>query len=244
MIEKNSEFVKMKIKGLQKFTLLDYPEKLACTIFLFGCNFRCGFCHNPELVTQDSNPEISKEKILKFLEKRKNQLEAVCITGGEPLLTLEKNFLIEIKDLGYLIKLDTNGSFPEKLEELLEENLIDYVAMDLKNSKEKYSLTSGVNVNLENIEKSIKLIVNSGVEYEFRTTIIPELHNEKDLENLGNWIFSLLEKKPNKYYLQGFKNFGKFIDMKYKNVDDCQKEHLQNLKKISEKYFKKVEIRV
>jgi pyruvate formate lyase activating enzyme len=234
----------MKIRGLQKFTLLDYPEKLACTIFLFGCNFRCGFCHNPELVTQDSNPEISKEEILNFLKKRQNQLEAVCITGGEPLLTLEKDFLIEIKDLGYLIKLDTNGSFPEKLEELLEENLIDYVAMDLKNSKEKYSLTSGANVNLENIEKSIKLIVNSGVEYEFRTTIIPELHNEKDLENLGNWIFSLLEKKPKKYYLQGFKNFGKFIDMNYKNVDDCQKEHLQNLKKISEKYFKKVEIRI
>ncbi|RKX59006.1 MAG: anaerobic ribonucleoside-triphosphate reductase activating protein, partial [Thermodesulfobacteriota bacterium] len=129
----------MKIKGIQELTLIDYPGKLACTLFLYGCNFRCGFCHNPELVLAPLGNDYTQEEILKFLEKRKGQLEGVCITGGEPLMTIDIEFLNKIKDLGYSIKLDTNGSFPELLEELIKDKLIDYIAMDVKIGKDKYN---------------------------------------------------------------------------------------------------------
>ena len=148
----------MLIKGFQKTTLIDYPEKIACTIFLHGCNFRCGFCHNPELVLTSNSKEYSQKEILDFLEKRKKYLDAVCITGGEPLATLEKNFVKKIKSLGYLIKIDTNGSFPEKLKEFLDENLVDFVSMDIKSSKEKYLFVVGKSVDFEKIEESMKLV--------------------------------------------------------------------------------------
>jgi len=234
----------MNVKGIQKFTLLDYHGKIACTLFLFGCNFRCGFCHNPELVLKDINPEISKKEILDFLKKRKNQIEGVCITGGEPLLTLEKDFLVEIKKLGYPIKLDTNGTFPKKLKEFIDDELIDYIAMDLKGSKENYSKIVCMPIEIKNIEESIKIIVNSNLDYEFRTTIIPKFHSKKEIESLGKWVNNLVDKKPKNYFLQGFKNMGKFIDSSYKEEKDTSEELLKELKETSKKYFENVKIRI
>ena len=234
----------MIIAGLEKFTLLDYPGKIACTIFLFGCNFRCGYCHNPELVLSKPKNSFSKDKVLSFLEKRKNQLEAVCFTGGEPLLTLEKEFLKSIKKLGYLIKIDTNGSNPEKLKELIDEDLVDFVAMDIKSSGEKYSEVTGVKIKLGKIHESIKIIVSSKVDYEFRTTILMKYHNSREIENIGSQLFEIINKKPKKYVLQGFVNQGKIIDSHLNTEPNVKKEYLLELKKIAEKYFEKVEIRI
>lgn len=231
----------MKIKGIQKTTLIDYPGKIACTLFLFGCNFRCGFCHNPELVIREESTDLNEEEILEFLEKRKNKLDGVCFTGGEPLLSLEKEFVKKIKEKGYLIKIDTNGSFPEKLKEFIEEKLVDYIAMDLKSSEKKYSEIVNVRVDLKKIEESIKLIVNSGLDYEFRTTVIPNIHDE--IENIGKWVLSLIGGKGKKYCLQGFVNNGKFNDEKFNDEKDFSKEKLNDLKVITEKYFDGVEVR-
>lgn len=233
----------MKIAGIQKTTLIDFPNKIACTLFIYGCNFRCGFCHNPELVIEKLKNEISEEKILEFLEKKKKYLEGVCITGGEPLLSIDINFLKKIKEMGYLIKIDTNGSFPEKLKEVIDKKLVDFIAMDIKSSKEKYKEVSFSNIDVEKIEKSIKLISTSGIDYEFRTTIVDLFHDKEELEKMGKWVEKILEKKLKKFILQGFKNNGKFIDEKFNKIKDTSSEKLKELKKISEKYFEKVEIR-
>lgn len=227
----------MIISGIQKTTLIDYPGKVACTIFLFGCNMRCGFCHNPELVLKNINPQIFESEILNFLKKRKGILEGICITGGEPLLTLEKQFLKKIKSLGYNIKLDTNGSFPNKLKELIDENLIDYIAMDIKSSKENYSKTCGTEIDLDNIERSIKLIHFSGLDYEFRTTIVPKIHDEKEMIALSKWLNELLKEKPKKYFLQGFRNAGKFIDNNYQKEKNILGEELEKLNKKITSFF-------
>lgn len=232
----------MKIKSLQKTTLIDYPGKIACTIFLFGCNFRCGFCHNPELVIKEEIKDISEKEVLDFLEKRKKYLDGVCITGGEPLMTLEKSFLKEIKNLGYKIKVDTNGSFPEKLREFIEEELIDFVSMDIKSSKEKYKELSNSEVDLEKIEDSIK-IISDLKEYEFRTTILEKFHTKEDIEKLSKWVYEITGKKPKKFVLQGFKNNGKFVDSSFNMEKNTSERHLNELKHISEDYFEKVEIR-
>lgn len=235
----------MKIKGLQKTTLLDYPGKIACTIFLFGCNFRCGFCHNPELVLveKEDKKTFSEQEILEFLKKRIEHLEGICITGGEPLLTLDKEFLKKIKVLGYLIKIDTNGTNPEKLKDFIENNLVDYVAMDIKSSKEKYSEVVNFPVNLKKIEESIKLISNLE-NYEFRTTILKSLHDEQEIERIGKELVEIIGKKPKRFVLQAFENKGKLLDNKFENEKNTDEEYLKKLKKISEKYFEKVEIRI
>lgn len=243
-IEKLLDYAKMKIRGVEKTTLIDYPDKIACTIFLFGCNFRCGFCYNPELVIKDTNPEISEKEILNFLKKRKDKLEGVCITGGEPLLTLKSDFLKKIKELGYLIKLDTNGTFPDKLKELIKKELIDYIAMDIKSSKENYEKIIGTKTDLNKIEESIKIICNSNLDYEFRTTVVPNIHNKEEIKSLGIWINSLVKEKPKKYFLQGFKNMGKFINKKCKKEKNTSEKHLDDLRKTSKQYFKQIEIRV
>ena len=233
----------MKIKGVQKVTLIDYPEKVACTLFLFGCNFKCGFCHNPELVIREDSDDLDKMEFLNFLKKRRNKLEGVCITGGEPLVSLEKDFLKKIKSLGYSIKLDTNGSFPEKLKEFIDEKLIDFVAMDIKGPKNKYLEIINSEIDLIKIEESIILICNSGVDYEFRTTIVPGIHNSESIEQIGKWIFVLNGGKVKKYALQGFRNSGKFIDEKFKEKENVGEEFLKNLKDIAKNYFKKIEVR-
>jgi pyruvate formate lyase activating enzyme len=234
----------MIIAGLEKFTLLDYPEKIACTIFLFGCNFRCGYCHNPELVLFKPKYIFSEEEVLSFLDKRRGQLEAVCFTGGEPLLTLKKEFVRKIKELGYLIKIDTNGSNPERLKEFLDENLVDFIAMDLKSSDKKYLEVVNIGVNFDKISKSIEIIVSSKIDYEFRTTVLKKYHDFNEIDRLGFQIFNLIKKKPKKYVLQGFINQGKFIDSNFINEQNTRKEYLLELKKVAEKYFEKVEIRV
>ena len=234
----------MKILGLQKVTLIDYPGKIACTFFLFGCNFRCGFCHNPSLVFPSKDSvEISKQEALDYLKSKKNYLDGVCFTGGEPLLSMEDDFLKEIKNLGYLIKIDTNGSFPEKLQKLIDKGFVDFVAMDIKNSKEKYFESTRVKVDLKKIEKSIKAILKLE-DYEFRTTIVNNLHEKEDIEKIGKWVNELSGKKPRKYVLQGFKKQGEILDESFKKIPDTKESTLKEMKEIAEKYFEEVEIRV
>lgn len=199
----------MIINGFQKLTLLDYPGRVACTIFTAGCNFRCPFCHNASLVTHiDKDNIISTEEVLDYLKKRQGILEGVCITGGEPLLQPDiKEFIGEIKKLGYAVKLDTNGSFPEKLKELVNEGLVDYVAMDIKNSKAKYKATAGISdLDLSKIEESVEFLINGNLDFEFRTTIVNEFHTIDDIQDIVVWI-----KGTHKYFLQNFVDSGDLI---------------------------------
>ena len=198
----------MKIKGLQKTTLLDYPEKLACTVFTGGCNFRCPFCHNAALVLNPSGvEEISVEEFFSYVSKRKGVLDGVCITGGEPLLSPDiSEFIKKIRSFGLLVKLDTNGSFPDRLDALLNENLLDYVAMDIKNSTDKYAITAGVNAYPIEIEKSIDIIMEKAPDYEFRTTVVKELHTTQDIVNIAVRI-----KNAKKYYIQSYVDSGDII---------------------------------
>lgn len=233
----------MKIAGFQKLTLIDYPEKIACTLFLHGCNFRCGFCHNPELVLNEPEKVYSEDEILKFLKKRKKYLDGVCIAGGEPLLTLDLNFLRQIKELGYLIQIDTNGSFPNKLKEIINNNLVNAIAMDIKSSKENYEKLINTKIDLKKIEESVKLISLLD-NYEFRTTIIEEFHNDEEMKKIAIWLNEILGKKPKKICLQGFKNKGKMISDHFKNKKDTSKEFLEKLKDEIKDYFEEVVIRV
>ncbi len=201
----------MKIYGLQKTTLLDFPEKIACTVFTGGCNLRCPFCHNASLVLRfDESPYMTEDDFFLYIEERnKNRMitEGVCITGGEPLLSHGlRDFILRAKDHGLAVKLDTNGTLPSRLRPLIEEGLLDYIAMDIKNSLPKYSLTCGLRVDTEGIEESIHLIMNSGITYEFRTTVVKELHTMDDLLSIGEMIHG-----AEQYYLQSFKDSGDLI---------------------------------
>ena len=189
----------MQLYGLNKLTLLDYPEHLACTVFTGTCNFRCPFCHNASLVTNIDEERISEEEFFSFLQKRQGIIEGVCVTGGEPTLQPDlKDFLKRIKDLDYSVKLDTNGYRPDVLEKLIDLKLIDYVAMDVKNCFEKYELTTGlVNINTDKILKSINLLKEGRVDYEFRTTIVKEYHSIDEFTKIGELI-----KGAKKYFLQ------------------------------------------
>ena len=197
----------MKITGLQKMTLLDFPGRIACTVFLQGCNFRCPFCHNSDLLGPEGMTEISVEELLAFLKKRKGMLDGVCITGGEPTVQRDlPDLLRSIKALGYPVKLDTNGSNPAMLKELVAQHLVDYVAMDIKNSKEKYGLTAGVpGLSMDKIEESMAFLLSGTVDYEFRTTVVRELHEEKDFQNMAAWILSLSSgNRAKRLFLQSF----------------------------------------
>ena len=195
------------ISGLQKMTLLDYPGKVACTVFLQGCNFRCPFCHNSDLLGKDAPQTISTEELMTFLKKRVGLLDAVCITGGEPTLQKDLPELIrQIKALGYLVKLDTNGSRPAVLKALADGKLIDYVAMDIKNSRNRYGQTVGLsNMDLTALEESIRYLLERHVDYEFRTTVADELHNVQDMQEMGAWLCSLVPgTKPIRHYIQPY----------------------------------------
>ncbi len=198
----------MKIFGLQKLTLLDFPGHTACTVFTGGCNFRCPFCHNALLVTELDPPvTIGEEEFFAFLAKRQGFPDGVCITGGEPLLQPDlAPFIRRIREMGFLVKLDTNGSFPDRLQSLMEEGLLDFVAMDIKNSLEKYSLTAGAEVDTAAIEKSIDLLLSGKVDYEFRTTVTNELHTEADIEKIAARI-----RGAKAYFLQNFVDSGNLI---------------------------------
>ena len=179
----------MKIVGIQKLTLLDYPGKVACTVFLNGCNFRCPYCHNAELLG-DAEPVMTTEELLNFLRKRQGILDGVCITGGEPTLHPELTELLRsIRALGYAVKLDTNGYRPDVLGALLQEGLLDYVAMDLKNGPDAYALTVGLkSVDLAKLRESIGLLLDSGREFELRTTVVKELHSAETLTSMADWL--------------------------------------------------------
>ena len=199
----------MKICGLNKTTLLDYPGKVAATIFLGGCNFRCPFCHNGGLVLDPgAEPEMGREEILAFLKKRQGILEGVCVTGGEPTLASElPGFLEEIKALGYQVKLDTNGSRPEMVRVLLEEKLADCVAMDIKSSPENYGKVTGIRqMHMDEIMESVELIRKKAPAYEFRTTVVRELHDAEDFRKIGKWLAG-----ADAYYLQAYQDSDQVI---------------------------------
>ncbi len=191
----------MQIYGLQKMTLLDYPEHVAATVFLNGCDFKCPYCHNFELVDGTARPLMEEEEFFSFLEKRKGILDGIAISGGEPCLHNElPDFIRRIRAMGFLVKLDTNGYHPEMLSNLIEEHLVDYVAMDIKNSFSKYGITVGVpDLDTEPVRRSIDILMNSDRDYEFRTTVIKEFHEEKDFEEIGEMI-----RGAKKYFLQQY----------------------------------------
>ncbi len=199
----------MNIGGFQKLSLLDFPGEVACIVFTSGCDFRCPFCHNASLVTSDDMPHTDESDIFAYLEKRSGVLDGVVITGGEPLIHSDiKDFIIKIRSLGLKIKLDTNGSFPKKLKELLSENLLDYVAMDIKHTRTGYSLAADVNAELilPKIEESIFLLKNADIPAEFRTTLVKGIHTESDAGKIAKELSTSLP-----YYLQSYTNSGDVI---------------------------------
>ncbi len=209
----------MKIEAMQKLTLLDFPRKMACTIFTHGCNFRCPFCHNAGLVTQEQQTNITEEEVLKFLKSRQGILEGVCITGGEPLLQADiEDFMRKIKNMGYLVKLDTNGSFPEKLRDLCKKGLVDYVAMDIKNSKQKYAQTVGKQLfDLSTVTKSVEFLKEGSIPYEFRTTVTKDFHTLEDLLDITKWLSGC-----DAYFLQQFVDSGNLIDSTTTGYSDAE----------------------
>lgn len=228
----------MSIHGLNKLTLLDYPGKVAATIFLGKCNFRCPFCHNADLVIVPSGqPVIEMEEILKFLKKRQGILEGVCVTGGEPTLYPELEKLIrEIRSLGYAVKLDTNGYRPSVMKHLIQEGLLDMVAMDIKSDISGYGDAAGVNqLDISRIEESVRFLMEGHIPYEFRTTVVKELHNEETFENIGKWI-----EGCENYYLQCYKDSGRIIAPGFHAYG---KEELEAFRQILTPYIKKVELR-
>lgn len=221
----------MQIHGFQKMTLLDFPGRVACTVFTGGCNLRCPFCHNALLVTKLTGTDIiPAESVFSYLEKRKGVLDGVAITGGEPLLQPDiASFIRKIKNMGYAVKLDTNGAYPAKLRDLVEEGIVDYVAMDVKNCKEKYGETVGIpNFDVSKIEESIKFLMSGKVDFEFRTTVVKEFHTVEDIEKLSEWI-----NGAPKYYLQNFTDSGNLIG---ENLHECGKETLQKMREAAQKY--------
>jgi len=211
----------MIIGGLQKVTLVDYPGKLACTVFLSGCNFRCPFCYSKELVIPEeikSHPQISEKQFFDFLNEKKGLLEGCVLCGGEPTVCGDEliEFARKIKEEGFLVKLDTNGTNPKVIKKMIEKGVVDYIAMDIKTplNKEKYIIGSGiVEIDIENIKESIKIIKNSGIDYEFRSTIVPGIHTKEDIIQMAKDI-----APANKYYLQGFRGEKGTIDDRLSSV--------------------------
>ncbi len=228
----------MRIQGLQKLTLLDFPEKVACTVFTAGCNLRCPFCHNASLVVHiPKEAELSEETFFSFLKKRQGVLDGVCVSGGEPLLQPDiEMFILKIKDLGYAVKLDTNGTFPEKMKRLIEKRLVDYVAMDIKNSLDTYAITSGLEqVDLLKIEESVSYLKEGRIPYEFRTTVTKNFHSEEEFEKIGQWL-----QGADKYYLQSFVDSGDLINSKIQGYDE---KEMNTFLEVVQKYIPNAELR-
>ena len=228
------------IKGLQRTTLVDYPGKIACTIFIAGCNFRCGYCYNSDLVLRGKAlPDIPEEEIFDFLSQRDLFLEGVCISGGEP--TLYRNLIPlirKIKKMGYSVKLDTNGTNPRILKALLDEKLVDYVAMDIKTSLGSYKKVTYVNCAMGNVRESIRLLKSSGIDYEFRTTIVPDMIGKDELRGICEEI-----KGAKNYFIQQFKPDGKAMDKKYGKMEPLPLKTLQDFKDMASEYVQNAGIR-
>ncbi|MDP2709291.1 MAG: anaerobic ribonucleoside-triphosphate reductase activating protein [bacterium] len=246
----------MIIGGLQKFSLLDYPGKVSAIVFTQGCNFRCQFCYNPMLVwpiqvgkskyaqgqsqeRQKDHPVIKEDDLFVFLKSRLGKLDAVVITGGEPCLQKDlSEFINKIKNLGFLIKLDTNGGYPEALEKLLGEKLIDYIAMDLKATPDKYGKVTGVEADFNKIKKSVKIIMRAGLPYEFRTTVVPGFLNQDDIAAMGKII-----KGANKWYLQNFKSNLELVGRDLEGRVPYNSRQMREMSQIGAKFVKKCEVR-
>ena len=227
----------MKICGLQKTTLLDFPGHVAATVFTGGCNFRCPFCHNSDLLEHDAEAAFTDEEVLKFLTKRRGILEGVAITGGEPTLQPDlRDFILRVRELGYKIKLDTNGSRPDVLRTLCEEGLIDYVAMDIKTCKERYPVVAGIpSLRMEGIIESVDFLKRGSVPYEFRTTVVRELHSAEDFVRIGEWIAGC----P-RYYLQNFVDSDNIL---VSGFSACSKEELMEYQNLVSPYVAHAELR-
>jgi len=226
----------MRIAGLQKLTLLDYPGRCACTVFLAGCNLRCPFCHNASLVTGQAPPAMDRDEFFTFLGKRKGLLDGVCVTGGEPTLhNALPEFLAEIRELGFSVKLDTNGSNPSMLRRLIDEGLVDCVAMDIKNSPDRYMETCGGVDILDRVQESIDILMEGRVDYEFRTTCCKPFHDADALESIGAWLCGAKQ-----YYLQAFVDSGDLIGT---GVDGFTKEEMEALRQAALPYIPTTRIR-
>jgi pyruvate formate lyase activating enzyme len=227
----------MMLHGLQKMTLLDFPGRVACTVFLGGCDFRCPFCHNYELVDGSAPALMEDGELFAFLEKRRGLLDGVAVTGGEPCLRPDlPELLSRIKVLGYDVKLDTNGAHPGLLKALIDQKLVDYVAMDIKNSPEKYARTVGLEtLDLAPVRQSVELLLSDVVDYEFRPTVVDELHEEKDFEAIGAWL-----KGSKRLYLQQFTDSGDLVGCGCHAVEEAE---LRAFARLAEPYFGSVEIR-
>lgn len=228
----------MEIHGFNKTTLLDYPEHLAATIFAGGCNFRCPFCHNTELVLNPKEqPMISEEEVFSYLKKRKGILQGVCITGGEPTLQPDlPEFIRKIKEMGYLVKLDTNGYRPAVLWKLLEEGLLDYVAMDIKASRENYAKAAGVvNMDLSRIEESVGILKSGKIPYEFRTTVVKGIHEIAEFDSIGRWLGGC-----SAYYLQAFRENENVM---MGGFDAFSLEEMEEMACLAKKHIDKVSLR-
>jgi len=228
----------MKIGGFQKTSMLDYPDKLSAIIWTIGCNFRCPFCYNKQLVFNEVEI-IREDDILKFLEKRKGKLEALSISGGEPLINDDIFYFIEkVKKLGYLIKIDTNGTFPTKLENLIDRKIVDYVSMDIKAPKLKYYQLCGVDVDISKIEESIEIIKNDVADYEFKTTIVPGMLKKDDIIEIAKWL-----KGSKRYYLQQFKSDSPMILSELDGIKPYSKEYLIETLNEIKPFFKNCNLR-
>lgn len=228
----------MRVASLQKLSLIDYPDKIATIVFLEGCNFRCPFCQNPDLVLSKENSLIQEKVFFSFLERRKGLIDGVCITGGEP--TIQPGlieFIGRIKKQGFLVKLDTNGNEPKVLENLLKKRFLDFVAMDIKSSPERYSEAVGKKINLEELFKSIDLIQKSKIDYEFRTTAVPGLVNREEIQRIGEWL-----KGSKAFSLQQFRA-EKTLDEEWQKIRPYTDLELKELIEIAKPYFQKVELR-
>ena len=228
----------MRISGLQKLSMVDYPGKLAATVFTGGCDLRCPFCHNAPLVLRVAEtPEFSQEEVLSFLRTRQGLLDGVVLSGGEPLLQAgAAEFLAAVRSLGFSVKLDTNGCHPEALANILERGLTDYVAMDIKNRREKYAETAGMpGFDLAPVEESVRLLQSSGVDFEFRTTVVREFHTAADIRAIGQW----LEGSP-RYFLQKFVDSGDLVGTGCHGLEDTE---MQALAETARPWFREVALR-
>lgn len=229
----------VSIKGLQKTSLIDYAPHVASVIFLKGCNFRCPYCQNPDLVLDSAElPTMPEEEILNFLEKRKKWIDGVCISGGEP--TIQKDlpvFVEKIKKLGLKVKLDTNGSSPQMLKELIDKKLVDHISMDIKAPIEKYVDVIKIKININDIKESVDIIKKSDIDYEFRTTVVPTITKEEDIKKIGEWL-----KGSERFFIQQFRP-NTCLDKNFESIKPYTKQELQKLMILAEPYFEFVGMR-
>jgi len=228
----------VQIGGLQKFSLIDYPGKISAVVFLLGCNFRCGFCHNPELVLPELSKDqakIDEKEFFDFLAGRQGKLDGVCVTGGEPTIWQDLPLFVEkIKKLGFLIKLDTNGTNPDMVEKLIKARFVDYFAIDIKNSPEKYHKTVNTEIKIANSEKTLKMIVAAGIPLELRTTAVPGLITKEDFVKIREWLSDLrVLEKVSLYAIQQFRPL-KTLNEDFQKIKPYSEEELKEMGKIFE----------